>query len=118
MEIFIGFIGLLFLTELFATYTIVGLDYHSKIKNLKLIKYKLFFIRSNHENKKMLGHTSFIMQVFNYIYVPIYILIAVVNCFYFEHRLFILLDGLTIIAYGVFSIISSFVLAIITSRPR
>ena len=79
-------IALLFVVELIAYFSSIGLDYYGKYKNKKIIRNKMnrFFVRSKYEQDykisaegRPLSLISLIFQIINLCLVLMYIIIAI-----------------------------------------
>ena len=98
MEI-IFYIFLLLICEIFVYSLIIGGDYYLKSKNCKLKKRTKFMFKSKFGNKQEISKTIYWFQIFNYIYVIVYLSIAIIDTFFYKSAVLHGIDFYSIIVY-------------------
>lgn len=102
---FILYAFLLFVVEIFVFYLSIGIDYYCKYKNKKLIKSKKIFITSKYGDKHYISKHSLNLQIFNYCYILLYLIIALVDTFIYGSIVFYYINIYSLALYGAVTFI-------------
>lgn len=113
MEI-LFYIFLLLICELFVYGLVIGVDYYCKFKKCKLKKANIIMFRSKYENGDKISCIAYWFQLFNYFYILIYLLFAIIDSFFYNSVIlfsinvysWIIYLGLVIIFLIIISILS------------
>ena len=81
---------LLFILEVLVCVFILGIDCNMKCRKFKLIKAPRFMIRSKYCDVDLISLCAFWFQVFNYVYIFVYIIIAIIETYAYSDDLLML----------------------------
>lgn len=117
MEI-IFYIFLLLICEIFVYSLIIGTDYYLKSKNYKLIKRSKLMFKSKYGDDREISKVIYWFQIFNYIYILIYLLIAAVDIFAYKSSLLFKMNFYSIIIYTILVIIFLIIISILSPKKE
>lgn len=116
MEIIV-YLFLLILCEVIVYCLIIGIDYYMKSKKGKLVKRCIIMIKSKFDKNNNVSIIAYWVQIFNYLYVLIYILIAIIETFIYRSPILASINIYSVGIYFIFAFISLIIVSILDIIP-
>ncbi len=115
MEI-IFYIFLLLICEIFVYGLIIGLDYNFKSRKRKLKKASKIMFKSKYDSDDKISCIAYWFQIFNYIYILLYLVIAIIDTFICRNSILFNINFYSLIVYSVLVIISLIIISILSPK--
>lgn len=113
MEI-IFYMFLLLICEIIVYCLVLGLDWYFKSKKCKLVKKSKLMFNSKNGSKDKISLVAYLFQIFNYIYILIYFLVAFIETFIYRSRILLNINFFSVIIYFGVSLISLIIFAFLS----
>ena len=91
----------------------IGIDHHCKRKNFKVKKTKLILLKSKFDSSKDISCVSYKFQIFNFVYILVYLSIAIIDVFIYANYILFSINFYSLIVFTGLSFIGLYVLAFI-----
>lgn len=112
------YISLLLICEIFVYSLIIGADYYLKSKNCNLIKRSKLMFKSKYGDKSEISKVVYWFQIFNYVYILIYLLISAVDTFAYKSSILFKMNFYSINIYTLLVIIFLVVVSILSPKKE
>ena len=95
---------------------IIGLDYYFKSKKRKLKKASKIMFKSKYDSDDKISCIAYWFQIFNYIYILLYLVIAIIDTFICRNSILFNINFYSLIVYSVLVIISLIIISILSPK--
>lgn len=92
----------------------VALDHHLKSKKCKVKKKCLFMVRSNYDKSNTISFVSYCFQLFNCLFVLVYLSIAIIDTFVYRSFLLKNINMYSVVVYSGLSLICVMVISVLS----
>lgn len=99
------YLFLLMINQFLVFVFMVGMDYSYKSRNFKTIKCSKIVIRNTKIEKDRVSKRVFFFQIWNYIYISTYIILASIDVFAVESYILFAIYLYSLIAYSIFALL-------------
>ena len=117
MEI-IFYIFLLLICEIFVYALIIGADYYVKSINCKQIKCPKIIVKSKYDKSNQVSKMVYCFQVFNYVYICLYLLIAIIDSFIYKNSILFNINFYSLTIYSILVIICLVIVSIFSPKKQ